>query len=775
MSKKHNKPEPSLNLRDRIAKARNEGRSQQALDLARQFYKADQNEANRELLRQVTLERAKHLQSDGQTIDAVTVYTNLLTMNCSPELLVQVLQGLTECGAAAQVLAMLPTITDPALRASMFNGCIDAAVAQGKSGKKHLPTEQHAGFDATLDAFAHYEAGRDDEARNALQAIGLQSPFLEWKVLLRGLIAYFNNDDAKALENWQRLDSTRMPYQLAIALRANIDPEFVKSQPPEIQKKIQARVLDQQRLPFVTFLRDLGPMLHQETLAPAFRKAEAIVPTLRQDYPDVLSRLANCFYWAIIENGEPDDGNRYSRIFGRPAFDRDLNRMQALALEARGLFPAANQGWQLYLRDVETDPNLWPEKQRKAVQAMIWSRMAINANHKRSSRGRSMNPLAHLFNARKPIKPTAEECLEKAIELAPDRLANYLVLFELYREADKLPKAKKIGQELLERFPDHAQTLEALSELCLDRKEFRKAEEYCEKAMQANPLELGLRRMLARIRQKWGLHLASTGKIAEARTQYERALQIWEGSKTQLLAQWAVLEAKAKNEDRAAELIQQALTDPDQRLAVRYALVGESVRAKMTPAQKKHYASDLKTALEQTPTAAEILVLIESAAQQRTTHDDAFHGQKTQEKTILKFLEKIPYPAFTESQLERLTSGLATIEARKPWFNCLGYARKHFLKNPFFRLSYADYYLAEKTRDIKTHLAQEHIDDARRLIEQLPRGEMQEQFLDQLKEKEKIIQEIDAQNPGFIDVFSEMFDSFDGGFDEDFEDDDDLF
>ncbi|MSU77531.1 MAG: hypothetical protein EXS16_05465 [Gemmataceae bacterium] len=767
MSKTHNKPEPSLNIRDRIAKARDEGRTQQALDLTRQLYKNDQTEANRELLRQVTLERARQLHEVGSTVDAITVYSNLLTIDCSPELMVKVLQGLTECGAVAQALAVLPTISDTVLRAKMFNRCIDAVVAQGKSGKKNLPVELHAGIDATLGAFAHYETGRDEEARAALQAIGLQSPFLEWKVLLRGLIAYVANDDAKALDNWRRLDPSRVPSQLARGLRAGIDPEFLQAQPASVQKALQAQILNQQRLPFVATLRELGPMLHTQNLAPAFRKVEVAAGVLRRDHPQLFPRLANCFYWAVIEWGHPDDIDRYRRVFGPPVHDPNLDRMAALALEFRGIFGEANDAWQDYLRSVELAPNSWPANQRQAMQAMVWSRMAFNASPKRSSRGKSMHPLAPLMQASSHMKPSAEKCLEKAIEFAPDRLANYLLLFELYRDANKLPKAKKIGQELLKRFPDHAQTLEALSELCMDCKEFKKAEEYCEKAMQANPLELGLRRMLASIRQQWGLYLAEKLKFVEARGQYARALQIWEGAKTPLLAQWAILEVKATCDTRADELVTQALVDTDQRLAVRYALVGESVRAKLTQKQKKRFASDLKAALEQTPTPAEILMLIESAAQQRTTHAGTFHGQKTQENTILKFLEKIPYQAFNESQMERLVAGLATIEARKPWLSCLGYARKHFLKNPLFRLSYVDYYLVEKTREIKTHLAQEHIDDARRLIEQIPRGELQEQFLDQLKEKEEFIQQIDARNPQFMDIFSKMFDHFGSGIDDD--------
>ena len=58
------------------------------------------------------------------------------------------------------------------------------------------PPEWKAGYDAVVSAFRHYAAGRDEPAREALNAVGLGSPFLEWKLLLRGLIAWTANDDA---------------------------------------------------------------------------------------------------------------------------------------------------------------------------------------------------------------------------------------------------------------------------------------------------------------------------------------------------------------------------------------------------------------------------------------------------------------------------------------------------------------------------------------------------------------------------------------------------
>ncbi len=552
-------------------------------------------------------------------------------------------------------------------------------------------------------------------------------------------------------------------------LRAGIDPEFLKAQPAAVQKSLQAKIAAQTGSVFAAPLRDLGVSIHHENLAPAFRKADSLVKNLGRDFPQLVPRLAHCFFWAILDHGEPEDLERYLRVFGRPADDPELYRLEALALEMRGMWPEAHKSWQNLVEHVAKAPKEWPGEIGTHVQALIWSRMAENAMSSRRRRSKSANPFFDLFaDQTAPLKPTSEQCYEKAIALAPDRLAGYIPLFELYRGGGKLAKAKRLGQQMLKRFPNHADTLEALGELCLETKDYQKAQEYFEKSIAANPLDLTLRGKLARARQKLGLKLTLEKKFDLARVQYEKALHLWDGAKTPLLCQWAIAELKAANPARAEELIAQSLTEPDQRLACRYALVGESVRARLAPKQKKQIADDLKAALTLTPSPAEILVLLESAAAQRQIHDETFHGQKTQEKTILKFLDAIQFDAFNEEQLQRLAAGLETLNARKPWFNCLNHARRRHLKNPAFRLSFVDYYLMEGGRDPKTHLAREHLDAARAIVEAMPRGEPQERYLDEIKEKESFIAELNARNPSMMDVLDRMF----GGFGPDMDDDD---
>ena len=85
----------------------------------------------------------------------------------------------------------------------------DAAMEVGAAAREKLPESLRHGFDAICEALSLYESEQDDAARDRLQAIGMSSPFLDWKLLLRGLIAHAAGDVSRALDNWSRLNSER--------------------------------------------------------------------------------------------------------------------------------------------------------------------------------------------------------------------------------------------------------------------------------------------------------------------------------------------------------------------------------------------------------------------------------------------------------------------------------------------------------------------------------------------------------------------------------------
>lgn len=755
-------------LPNRIARARSEGRTQQALELARQLYKQSHTSENQELLRQVLIERGTQLQQQGHTRDAATVFANALEFGGSPEFRAQIAELLAASGDVARAMQALGPDGDAVVRQRMFGHLADVAMRHGAAGRNTLPAELHAGFDAIVQAFAHGAAGRDDDARASLQAIGLQSPFLEWKLLLRGLLAYYLRDDARALENWQRLDPRRVPARLAAPLRLGIDRGYRDAQPAATQNTLQqqaARLAGQAAGGTLDGLRKA--LADRRSLANAFRIAEQLLPELRRDRPALVPRLAHCFFWAIVERGQPEDVDRYRRTFGPLATPVETGRLEALCVEHREMVPEAHDAWQKVARALAQSPPDWPGEVGKRAQALVWAHLGLQAaEYERDTPKELPFLFRDHFEKPPPLKPSAAECLERSIALAPERLEGYLALFHLHRREGQTAQARKVGQELLKRFPEHAATSEALGDLFLETQEPDKARQYFEKALSANPLERRLRVKLAHARRNLGLALTLTKQFSAARAEYEAALSLADGIAGPVLCQWAVLELKAGADERAAELVARALQSPGQRLAVHYGLVSESVRAKLVPAEKKRIAAELTAALAQPSSPVEVLALLEAAAQQRQRQLDTFRGQKTHEKTFLRFLDKIPLDAFGEDELVKLCGFLQAIDARGPWLRCLEKGVLEYPDNPPLALSRIDFYLTQgKNPNLWT--VKHHLDRAHKILQNLPR-ETQERYLPSFRQREQKVNALGGPVPP-MSMLDRLFDEF-GGFDPDDDD-----
>src|SRR5439155_10908307 len=125
---------------------------------------------------------------------------------------------------------------------------------------------------------------------------------LEWKLFLRGLIAYVNRDDERARENWQRLSKHRLIFALSAAMRAGIDPAFFASQAPAAQTLLRGKWLQNQGVAAAPLLRQIKDLLHEGNLDPAFRLAPHAIVAFKGDHPDLVRRLAHCYACAIIDH-----------------------------------------------------------------------------------------------------------------------------------------------------------------------------------------------------------------------------------------------------------------------------------------------------------------------------------------------------------------------------------------------------------------------------------------------------------------------------------------
>jgi tetratricopeptide (TPR) repeat protein len=763
--KRHHTATYSLNdLRQRIDRACAEGRFQQALELTKQLHKYEPTPAHLELLKEVYLGRARQLRNQGQTRDAITVLDVASHLDeATPAWRERVAQEMALCGEAKRTLALIENLSDPVRVQRILAYVADAVVQQEAADSTRgantaplaLPPALQADFERIILAFKQVESGQDEAARETLQGIGLRSPFLEWKLLLRGLQAYWQNDDERAIENWQRLTPERLPARLAAPFRFRIDAAFRAAQPPATQAVLQRQIDRLQNSTLLLQLRSLQATLAhpsaerggQRGMAAALRQAEMLLPVLRQEAPELVPRLAVCFYWHILESG-PDDILRYQRVFDPPPDDPHFYRLRAIGYERAGEWHLAHRYWQQYEQDIAAHPERWPGDQANHARAFIWQRMGQNAASISRPRRKRQRYFINLFDHEDelaPLDPSAEKCFQKSLALAPDLLETHEALVRYHLEAKREGKAEKAARQLLRHFPDHVSTLELLSDLRRKRGDYEAAQEWIEQALKSNPLDRQLRRKASDTHLLLARKHVESNRFDEARRHFQAALDLSSGSDGgMVLAHWAACEFKAGETARAEELIQQALTRVAAPLGVSYLLLTEVLRLKLDRALKKRFEQDLKTGLA-TPNqeAAVFLTRILAGLYQGGV---SYVGQKGHTQKVLSYIYKARNLDFSEPQLEELGRNLLDMEAYPQARRFANIGEQRYPKNPVFPYLHALAWIQQQGRNALVWKVVPVLKRARSLAQAQPPNESRDRLLEEI---EKHLHEL---NPFDLDL-----------------------
>jgi tetratricopeptide (TPR) repeat protein len=759
-------------LQNRVERLLAEQHFQHSLDLAKTLHRVTPTAHTADLLVRAALGRAGQLSASNYQRDAATILSSVAAFAQAPEQVEGLALALAECGQVELALRVSQPLASSILRGRILGSMADAAIRGCALPTACLPPDFQAHRDLIVKAFSEVAAGQDEQARATLAGIGLTSPFLEWKVLIRGLAAYYQNDDAKALENWQRLDARRLPARLAAPFRQAIDPTFRQAQPQEAQAQLHNLYERLQGSALSPRLRQVQQSLADPRhLAQAFRQAEGLLPALQAEAPHLRPRLAACFYWAIVDHGYPEDLKRYQRVFRASPEDPELNRMEALALERRGDLAQANDAWQCYEKGVAQRAALLPPGHADRLRALIWQHMAANAAQMRDN---GMPIGFNGFGGRgKPMGLSAENCYKRSLELAPDQLEVHFALVHFYMEERKLGKALQAAKRLLKQFPDHVPTLELSGDLSLRKSSYRDAIDFFRRAVQASPLTTQLRRKLGLAQAGRASELSMAGKYENARSAFQAAVAMDEGDAAiPLLCGWAGMEFEAGEAARAEELLQRAAAHPGAQLAVAFAMLVLAIRKKLGKPHKARFEADVKHWLSQPPTAASARGLAAHFAAMRNSAAK-YVGQKTHEKMVLAYLDKAVRLDFTEPQLVDVCAGLQEMQAAKHLRKYFALGQQRFPGNPRFYLAEIDYNLSLSPGRANHFKTKSLLDRVRQLAAGLPPGE-----------RTALLQEVQEREDELTHMFPFPFGGFFGGdpmddfwpgdeFDDDFDDDDD--
>ena len=480
---------------------------------------------------------------------------------------------------------------------------LDAAVRLKDAAR--APEEHRDAVRAVLKAFADYAEGRDEAAREALNAVGVKSPLLDWKLLLRGLIAYSNSDDPRAVENWSRLDATRLPARLALPFRLKLDPAFGATLGPTAASSGRANLLKLEGDPVAQRFAELQQTLgRDQPMAKAFAAVEKLLPLLRVGRPELIPRLSKVVYWAVQRFGEPGDVPKYLRLLGKPADDPDFHRLNAMNYE--GGSPADAVGyWLKYEKWLGTNPpGVAPATAR---QARVWVlRQVGRITELLAARGPGGVPgfddiFAQMFGAKGPkvvvmAKPGPAESptvfYKRALALDPANETVATDLIDYHQDRDEVELATVAADEFLTHAPDSLAVLNKSVILALMARDPATALVRLKQAHALNPLD-------AAIRTKIGLayfgvvrQALAAAKPAEALARLDAAREFGGPKAAEHVAR-AVLALKANDSAGAERYEKEAFADPREAFGVALMFAADATLAKLKPALKKPFDARL--------------------------------------------------------------------------------------------------------------------------------------------------------------------------------------
>jgi tetratricopeptide (TPR) repeat protein len=698
----------SIPVPARIKALLREGRFVEAVQLAKQLVETSPTDENRAELRETYLAVVQVLAGrdakadtarwldESEKIDGPNSWWEALALQRA------------RLGDGARARKLLEKAAGTTALSRIVGAEVDQAMADRQRGRDLVPADLRPGFELIRQAFAQYDQGQDEAARQTLQGIGLSSPYLDWKLLLRGLIAYSTNDDVRAAENWARLDPERLPAKLALPLRFNSDAAFRNALPPD-QAKALARRATAMAHPMLAQLREVQFLLASpEGLSSALRKVSSLVGLMKVSMPQLAPKLANCFYWLIMQHGEPEDLDQYRRLFGPHPEDRRFNRLQALIMENIGDLERANEFWKDYVDEIGADAGRWPGEVGRRARAMIWKKMGENAEAHDDQDDDDeypdfddfldLPPRRRKKSRRTSLEPSAENCYKQALELAPDWKPTALNLINLLRAGERYEEAEAAAVRLLERHPDDVDALVDLSEMQSIQGKLSEATDSLRRAIRNNPLDRGLRARLSSLSLACARSLAQEGDFEGAASAIRETIENEPGLCGNIARAIAVACAFKRGDEAAAErLLGEFSAEPRQRAAIAYIVLVEGLRLKVAKKVTNGQLDRFEQALGEALGVQELALLATFFGHYRS-EPKPYRGIGPHEKRISLALQRLLDARLSEAELADFGFMLLRARLGKLLLSCARQGAQRFPDNPCFMYLFGEQAIMQRPK-----------------------------------------------------------------------------
>jgi len=423
--------------------------------------------------------------------------------------------------AAAHSLKDAAAVHDERFRATVADALVLAFPSDQEIGSLNLPEASELA--AIVNALRCVSEERWEQAQELLRPIPRGSLFAAWKILVKGMIAFYTGDLKKAETLLAHLPPHGVTMGAAHAFRVFLGPEYLqKFKEPWIGRMLESacRLLNS---------TDLAPALMRADQSwRAARHTDSYkeirqAPGFPSEQPDLAGALSDFYFKAPF--AMPDAAHDkyigwFDRLAGSGQFKNDLEARLTYRLLGCAEFdnPYSEEiedFWRLFLQYYPKDAPL-----RSKVESLSLERVGAHFGEREDA-----NPFSfgEEMDAQSRDPEGAVRLLKESIECDPSNLDAYLKLLDVYEWAKRDNDRDRLLDRMTESFPKDKGVLLRAGRESLNRNACMKAIQYLERAHSLDALDPEVLDILASAYVRLGQQQYVKKNVNKGRNTFDRA------------------------------------------------------------------------------------------------------------------------------------------------------------------------------------------------------------------------------------------------------------
>ncbi len=478
---------PSLEARERAALADlAAGRFRKARDAFKQLAKEDRERFLPRLI-ESNAGLAGEMIAKGQASEAEQVMAYLKTI-APPETVASLQIPLAVAAEDWERATRLAAAALDAGQADAVAGSIrlsDALVLAG-----NLPTAFSGGeapawredFERILAALRAVGEERFGESGECLRPVGRQSLFAEWKLLIRGLLAFYEGERERAEKFFATLDPLGVPGKAARPFVDLLGDSAARRGLSEVRLALIGEALGlTEREAAALAAGEQAWNSGKPVLAyKAVRAMGGDFPSNKIGWQAALGEFFVTASLSIKERNRADYLEFFERMLAdgtqrNPAEGMLAARVLAGDISEDGVPPGSV--WDCYARFCEEELGPCPKLQSRAWAAAGTAYATI------------LPPVLFMYGPEMRDGELAEAYLLKAVKADETNFQAHSKLLEVYEYRGDESARNKLLDRMVKRFPREKSVLLRAGTLCVQRKAFKKGVDFLERARELDPLD----------------------------------------------------------------------------------------------------------------------------------------------------------------------------------------------------------------------------------------------------------------------------------------------